>query len=52
MLFVVEVIMRLKVYFSLVPVTAFYGLFDGGLYSVLITGIGMDYIPLCSFCHS
>ena len=23
----------------------------GGFNSVLVAGIGMDYIPLCSFCH-
>ena len=28
------------------------GLLDGGLYSIFVTGVGMDNIPLCSFCHS
>ena len=30
---------------------AFDRLFDGGLYSVFITGIGMHYIPFCIFSH-
>ena len=32
--------------------TAFNGLFNGSFYSVLIAGVGMDYIPLCSISHS
>ncbi len=29
----------------------FHSLLDGSLNGVLVTGVGMHYIPLCSFCH-
>ena len=34
-----------------VQASGFDGFLDGSLDSVLITGIGMHNIPLCSFCH-
>ena len=34
----------------IVQTTAFNGLFNGGLYSILIAGVGMDNIPSCSIC--
>ena len=36
----------------ILEITAFHCLFNGSLHSVFITGIGMDYIPSCSFCHN
>ena len=34
-----------------VQATGLNGLLNGSLYSVLITGVGMHNIPLCSLCH-
>ena len=36
----------------IMELAALNGLFDGGFYGVLVTGIGMNDIPLCSVCHS